>query len=109
MGKKNRIKKQKQQMTAAQKPPLMDPTLIKAYTRGRDIGYRDGRVEGAAEVFMLFSEFVEDIDKHVKGIGPKTKIDIELYLANKIKETVEGKNIDSANITILKDIPASNQ
>lgn len=107
MGKSARLKKQKQQMVKQQQqqPPLMSPELIKAYTRGRAVGEREGRVEGAAEVMLMFNGFIESIDEHVKGIGPKTKIEIEKYLADRIKDTIENHQLQSAKVRLLKDIP----
>ncbi|PGQ88316.1 hypothetical protein [Priestia megaterium] len=111
MGKKKRLqqqRQQKQQAATAGMPPKMDPALIKAYTSGRKIGVmqgheegiKEGRVQGAAELMVLFNKWVQEIEQHVKGIGPKTKLDIETYFGNRIKESVEEKRITSAKITI---------
>ena len=96
MGKKNRIKKEKAALqtgtlAAAKKPPLMDPVLIKAYTSGRSVGEKEGRVNGAADMMMLFNKWIQEIDQHVKGIGPKKKLEIEKYLGDRIKETIEAQ------------------
>lgn len=109
MGKKSRLKKQRQEKTAPKLPPKISPELIEAYTRGRAVGEKEGRTDGAAEVMILFNGWLQEIDQHVKGIGPKKKLELEKYFANRLRETVAGNKLKSAQMTIVKDIPkASN-
>lgn len=106
MGKKSRLKKEKQlKAPTIQKPPAMDPVLMKAYMSGRSQGIIEGNMEGMAAVFVLFNTWIEEIDQHIKGIGPKTKIEIEKYLADCIKKAVENKRIEGARI--INDLPAA--
>lgn len=112
MGKKKRLQQQRQQVAKQQVPPKMDPTLIKAYTSGRRIGVREGidqgikegRVQGAAELMVLFNKWVQEIDEHVNRIGPKTKLDIQTYFGDRIRESVEQNRITSAKIS-FEDLP----
>lgn len=91
MGKKSRLKKQRTSEQPVSKPALMDPVLIKAYTRGRQVGYKEGSVDGAAQAMMLFNEWLQVIDDHVKGIGPKKKTEIEKYFSDRLKEIYKEK------------------
>jgi flagellar biosynthesis/type III secretory pathway protein FliH len=88
MGKKKKMKVSVQTKQA----PTMDPLLIKSFARGREAGMREGKIEGKidgmSEMMNLFHEWTEDMDKHVKGVGPVIKQEITLYFANCIKEQI---------------------
>lgn len=113
MGKKSRLKKERREMAAAPKtklPSLMDPKLIEAYTKGRSVGLHEGKVEGVAETMTLFDKWIDEIDQHIKGIGPKKKLEIEMYLGDRIKEVINNNKMKSVTGKVIKDIPkASNQ
>lgn len=81
----------------------MDPTLMKAFMSGRDAGYKTGKIEGLSEMMVMFSDWIEEIDQHVKGIGHTRKIEIELYLAQCIKKAVDAKKMDGVSIEIYKE------
>ena len=101
MGKKSRIKKERQQAAAARKnikdqifkkaDPL-SPELIEAYTRGREVGRQQGRKEGRAqgieEAILLHAEWIESIDE-IPEIGQKRKLAIFQYFNDKAKEYVQ--------------------
>jgi hypothetical protein len=91
MGKASRIKKEKQAkaVTSVNKPPLMEMKLVEAYERGRNVGIKEGKAEGIAEIMMKYHNWAEEIDKHVKGIGPATKLAIIQYFAERIQESIE--------------------
>lgn len=94
MGKASRIKKEKRMgvgMIIQPKPqkPKMDSTLVEAYVRGRNVGEKQGKIDGYAEAITNYHVWTEDIDKHVKGIGPKMKMAIEEYFAIKMQETID--------------------
>lgn len=90
MGKKSNLKKQKRtgQLQPPVKPKPMDPVLVEAYVRGRTVGVKEGKVDGIAEIMTMFDNWIEDIDSKVKGIGPKTKLDIQMYFADRIQESI---------------------
>jgi hypothetical protein len=90
MGRKSNAKKQKknEQSQVLVKPKPMDPVLVEAYVRGRTVGIKEGKVDGIAEIMTMFDNWIEDIDTRVKGIGPKTKLDIQMYFADRIKESI---------------------
>ena len=69
--------------------------------------YQQGRIAGAAEVFELFDKWVNEIDGRVKGIGPKTKLELQHYFADRIKEQIEqnGNMIAGTKTKIIKDLP----
>lgn len=103
MGKKSRQKKSKQIQTNLTARSPMDPALMEAFTRGRNSGYKNGKVEGLAEMMQLFDKWVDEIETHVKGIGPKTKMEIQYYFAERIKTSVEEKQILNGEIEILNN------
>jgi hypothetical protein len=91
MGRKSNSKKQnknEQLQIPVNSPKPMDPVLVQAYVRGRTVGIKEGKVDGIAEIMTMFDNWIEDIDTRVKGIGPKTKLDIQMYFADRIKESI---------------------
>lgn len=102
MGKASRLKKEKRLGTTEmkiqqeQQKAMMDPLLIEAYTRGRMVGERQGKIDGYEQAIMMFHHWTEDIDNRVKGIGPKMKTAIEEYFAIKMQETID-KNKNNKN------------
>jgi hypothetical protein len=91
MGKKSNLKKQRKNepvQTSVISPKPMDPVLVQAYVRGRTVGIKEGKIDGIAEIMTMFDNWIEEIDKKVKGIGPKTKLDIQMYFADCIKESI---------------------
>ena len=81
----------------------MDPTLMKAFMSGRDAGFKTGKIEGLSDMMVMFSDWIEEMDQHVKGIGPQRKIEIELYLAQCIKRAVDANKLKDVSITIHKE------
>lgn len=90
MGKSSRIKKEKRMVTEnlIQPKPTMDPKLVEAYVRGRNVGEKQGKIEGYERAIMMFNDWIEEIDKQAPGIGPKTKLAILEYIASKMHETI---------------------
>lgn len=89
MGKKSNLKKQRKSQPVqigASNPPTMDPVLIEAYVRGRTVGIKEGKVDGIAEIMTLFDQWIDEID--IKGIGPQRKLEIQMYFADRIKESI---------------------
>lgn len=82
MGKASRLKKEKK--IQVEKPQMISPELIEAYVRGRKIGV----VDGFSEAMTNYHTWTDEIDKHVKGIGPGIKALIEEYFANRIRESI---------------------
>jgi hypothetical protein len=103
MGKKNRLKRERVQVKEKPLSPSMDPALIEAWTKGRSAGYKDGKVDGTAEMMILFESWITDIDQHVKGIGDKTKESIHHYIADRIGEAVNQNQINDGQVSIVKD------
>lgn len=108
MGRKSNLKKQKKSspiLPVAAEP--MNPSLMKAFVKGRDAGFQsgkqEGKVEGLAEMMMLFSEWTEVMDQHIKGIGPKKKMEIQLFFADRIKESIQKNKLNNGKVEILHD------
>jgi hypothetical protein len=98
MGKKSNLKKQRRSQpiqVGTSKPSTMDPVLIEAYVKGRTVGIKQGKVDGIAEIMTMFDQWIDEMDKRVKGIGPKTKMDIQMYFADRIKESIEKNKLTS--------------
>lgn len=99
MGKKKRKQKANQvgntqTMVINKKPAPMDPALIKSFASGRKSGYQEGLAKG----FLLQNDWIQEIDKHVKGIGPKKKLEIEKYFADRLKAAIQDKQIEDVEI-----------
>lgn len=88
MGKQGKMKKKQRELNNTQQNKSMDPVLIKAYVHGREIGIKEGRIEGIAEIMTKFHVWVEEVDGEVKGIGPYTKQLLRDYFAKKIEESI---------------------
>lgn len=84
MGKASRLKKEK-----TLQPQAMNPVLMEAFIRGRNAGEKTGKVDGYAEAMTKYHVWTDEIDQHVKGIGPKMKAQIEEYYAKRIQENIE--------------------
>jgi hypothetical protein len=91
MGKQSKVKKAKQvnKIISANRPKTMDPVLIKAFVSGRESGIKEGKVDGIAEIIMKYDLWTEEMDQHIKGVGPVTKQAIREYFAERIRETIE--------------------
>lgn len=87
MGKASRVKKEKAIKEIEKR--TMDPKMIEAYVKGRNIGEYNGKIDGYAEAITKFHIWTEEIDQRVKGIGPGTKRLIEEYFASRIEETIK--------------------
>ena len=97
MGRKSSLKKIRKSEpinVMAPSPKPMDPLLVKAFARGRESGIKEGKVDGIAEIMTKFDQWIDEIDTRVKGIGPKTKMDLQIYFAERIKESIDKNRKD---------------
>lgn len=71
----------------------MDPEVMKAFTRGKEVGhkagYSEGKVDGMMQLMMLFETWIEEMDSEVHGIGKKKKEDIREFFAKKIATSIQ--------------------
>lgn len=69
----------------------LDPELIEAYTRGREVGreqgFQEGRAEGITEAILLHADWIEQIDE-IPEIGEKRKLAIFQYFNDKAREYI---------------------
>ena len=87
----------------AAKPKPMDKNAMEVFMRGRNAGYEsgkaDGKMEGLVEMMVMFNDWLDVMDQHVAGIGPRTKEKIGMYFGDCIKEAIE-KTKQIENISI---------
>ena len=102
MGKK-KYKNPGKQTMEANAPNPMDPGLMKAFVRGREAGYKEGKQDGLADMMVLFNGWIVDMDKHVKGVGPKTNENIQVYLGECIRNAIEKNKLNA----VILDSPQS--
>lgn len=75
----------------------IQPQLMKMMETARKMGYEEGKkqaalqskIEGMSELMISIQTWTNEIDQHVKGIGPKNKELIMFYYAERIKELIE--------------------
>lgn len=97
MSKKSRKKNQQKQtgnVALAKRP--MDPAMIKAYAKGREFGFKDGYEQGEVDsmfnALAVFSSWIREVDKNVKGIGPSKRDELQKYFNQKVEESFAEKN-----------------
>lgn len=75
----------------------IQPHLLKMIDTARRVGFEEGKrqaarqskIEGMSELMISMQTWTNEIDQHVKGIGPKNKELIMFYYAERIKELIE--------------------